>query len=149
MTVVSDRAFLLDFAAVELPGKREHGSRLAQTRERIDGDAALDLVAILLVAVDDVPQVLVERRHLRCLQRPEVGVVLTAVLVVFRKSVVSELAELAAGEQLGLRPGRGLSHTLEALLPRKRQVIQLGPKVALRSAVTGAGGLAALSHLRP
>ena len=75
-------AVLGDLPAVVLPGERQHRGGLAQAREGVDGDAALDLVTVLVVAVDDVPQVLVQRRHLGCGQRPDVGVVLAAGLVV-------------------------------------------------------------------
>jgi hypothetical protein len=49
----------VDLAAVVLAGERQHRRGFAETRERIDRDGALSFVAILGVAVDNVPQILV------------------------------------------------------------------------------------------
>ena len=73
MPVRGEPALLSDLSQVVLPGERQDHGGFAQACEGIDGDRALDLVAVLGVGVDDVPHVLVQFSQLRRVERAEIG----------------------------------------------------------------------------
>ena len=111
-----DIAQCFELAAVVLAGERQHRRGFAETWERIDRDGALSFVAILGVAVDNVPQILVQRGQLWRLDRPEVGMPFAAPPVVVFDCLLAECAELGSCQRLRRDPGRAVHEPPPAFL---------------------------------
>ena len=89
-----DASRFAGFALVEHLGERQHRGGLAQPRKRVDRDRPLGLVAVLDVAIDDVPQVLVQGDELRGSYRAQVRMPDTAAPVVSLQGCLAEGADL-------------------------------------------------------
>jgi hypothetical protein len=127
MPLHGEAAVLGDLPAVECAGEGEHRRGLAQSRERVDGHRPLGLVAILEVAVHDVPQVLVQRGELRSADRTQIGVPHPAGTVVGAPRPGVQGLKLAAAQRPGLDAARRVGERLEVLLPRQRQIPRIRP----------------------
>jgi hypothetical protein len=68
VAVVGEVTVVRDFAEMERFGEQFDGGTLAQVGVTFDGDRAFRASAVLQVAADVVPQVVVECRQLRCLR---------------------------------------------------------------------------------
>jgi hypothetical protein len=113
-----------DFPAMVLAGERQYRRGLPETRERIDRDGALGFVAILGVAVHDVPQILVQGGQLGCLDRPQVGVPFAAPPVVVLEGLLAERVKLGSCHWFRRDPGRGVHEPPPALLASQGQIVQ-------------------------
>jgi hypothetical protein len=105
--------------AMKLASEGDRDGRFPQARVGVDRGGTLDLVAVLPVAVDDLPQVLVDLFELRRLDRSEVGVPNGAQLVVPQSFRVGHGRELL--DRLRCRPfaDRRVDHLEPALLDRQ------------------------------
>ncbi len=122
-----ERPVLGDLPAVELGREREDRGGLAQARESIHRHGALRLVAVLQIAVDDVPQVLVEGGELRGADRPQVRVPLPAGPVISRPLRRRQGPQGAPVQGVGAGAARRVDERFEVLLPRQRQVPRIMP----------------------
>jgi len=115
-----------DLPSVELFGECLDRRGLSESRIAIEGDRALGVVTVLGVAVEDVPQILVQRSQLRCLERSQVVVPVLSPLLVDVGRRFTEAAYLALRQQLGGDPLRGFGTCLPSLFAGEGQVVQMG-----------------------
>ena len=85
-------------------------------RGPLNGDGALGFIAILLVALNDIAQLLEQLGDLCCLDQWQIGVPNAAPLVVVPARPVAEFRELSHGEVLGLWPRGGFGEGAETFL---------------------------------
>jgi hypothetical protein len=88
-----------DFALMEEFCELLSGACLSQTRIAIDGHSAFGPVAILDVAIHEVPEIVVQRDQLGCLQRSNVVVPAASLLVVNVSGSIGQAPDLPGGQQ--------------------------------------------------
>lgn len=126
MPVASGRSLLLDFALVIFPGEVQNCGCLPESGEGVDRDGALGFVAVLGVAVDDVPEVLVEIRKLRGFDRPEVCVPFATFPVVLVEGVLGQRLKLTAGHLFRLQAGGCVNEPLPTFLAGQGEIVHPG-----------------------
>ena len=120
--VRGEPALLGDLPQVVPPGERHNRGGLAQAREGVDGDRALDLVTVLRVGVDDVPHVLVQASQLGRLERAEIGMPDPEPASPVGLGFFTQRFDLAPSELLRLDARRRLGEQQEVFLAGRRQV---------------------------